>query len=1701
MRRVRRAAAWTGGAVLLTLVGLWGALAFPPSARWLAARALSAPVAAASVRAEVGSARLWRLGSLRLGDVRFIREDGSLLASVDSVWATYRRAPLFRRRLSLPVLRLVSPKVDVRKLDGAWEAASLASDPSAEEPDSVAPSSPWTLDMDRIVVRGGAVEVSSDGEGMGRVDSLAVQASSLVVGSAFSVGIDSLSFTATSPGAPGTLEAALRGAIGDGSIRLDTLSLSSPSSRVSARASLPWSGENPLDLRRPPQIELEVDAPRILLGDLGFLGADLNPSSTLSASAGVDNPSPGETAATARVEFGDGGRAELTALLRGGAPALGAPPVPLVLTGTAAIDGLDPSYVVTDAPAGDVTVFGEVNVDLVPPDDSVSRTAMSGDVFLEVEESVLGSVRLKPGRLDVVMGASETGFDYRGALVSTAQDLEAEIETRGAIRWGAPAAYRGEARLVLSGLTPEPVTLLAEADARGSDPDSLSGTLTLEARRQELFGRPLEARLAYRPESGAGPWSISLAYGPGTVDGDGSLALGPVPHLTIARLAADSLDWGPWVRDSLPSYVSAVVDGELRGTPGPLLTGSAEVRVASWSVRGRPLPPASASVRIDDGTVRTDAATTGTAPSWSLSASATPFETPPAVTVHRAEVRGLDPASLMGDSTMTGSINGRLAGRLRGPDLATGIGYLEITLDSSQVAAQPLTAGAGSFELSGGILAGRLSVEYPDGDISGAVLARFGEGGRNELQVSGTTFRGLDLGRFTADAPFTTSLTGELEGSLIQDPAGPATGEASLRLASSTVNASEIESGTVVARLAEGRIEAEGGFGLGGGGAVELSVSAALDAGQISSGRAQASFELPELGALLGTESPASIHGEFEVASSDAAAEEWTFQGSAWSGRWENLSLDTLALAGQMSRSVVEVDTLLASGNAFEARGGGLIALDATAPPTASFRLNAELTDALPLASLIDAEVLEIGTASAELRVGRRGDDVVLEGQLDANAILVDELRVVGLSGDWFVAGASARQVDTARVTVGIGRIVASSELEIASTDAQLHYDGDRIVVEAQAGLDEARDGELRAIVDPISRGRRFEVERFRFSIDQDQWLLEDGFDVDWSDGFRVGEASLVAGDQRIAFGGRIHATEPDSFTFRTQGFRVGTISDLLGFPRLEATLTSDLALSGSLSEPEWTFEADADVQRRGQDRGSVNMGLSYGGDRLEADVTLRDRTNQAVTLSGFVPVDLDFTDPSDIVREASGDADLQIQADSFDLQWFSPFVDAELVSGLGGIISADARIGGRTVDPVLSGRARVTEAGVTLVQLGTTYSGINADLLLDGRTVQIQQASLSDGNGSARLTGNLSLESLGLGRFDLTASLDEFLVVSNALSRARTSGEIRLRGTTDAPHVEGSVEVVSADVYLTGQGSAANGRQVEEVELTAEDLATLREVFGYSPPEDRTDVNALVSALSANLDIVVGRDSWLRQRMNPEMAVQMSGELTVEKAADSLPRVVGTISPVAGRSYVEQWGRRFQMESGQVVFRGPPLTPEVQLSARYAIPSRDNPGASEVVIQLDVEGRPDSLRLILSSTPSMDNADIVSYIATGRPAAQSLSGSGETPNVTDVGVELAAERLTSAIEGLAADAIGLDVVEIRREGTGDAVLVAGRYVSPRLYIGFQQPVSFGSGEGPARESTGQRAEIEYEAFRWLLLNLEGGRSDVEFFFRTRYGY
>ena len=171
-------------------------------------------------------------------------------------------------------------------------------------------------------------------------------------------------------------------------------------------------------------------------------------------------------------------------------------------------------------------------------------------------------------------------------------------------------------------------------------------------------------------------------------------------------------------------------------------------------------------------------------------------------------------------------------------------------------------------------------------------------------------------------------------------------------------------------------------------------------------------------------------------------------------------------------------------------------------------------------------------------------------------------------------------------------------------------------------------------------------------------------------------------------------------------------------------------------------------------------------------------------------------------------------------------------------------------------------------------------------------------------------------------------------------------------------------------------------------------------------------------------------------------------------------------------------------------------IQAEYEVPSRTNPGENEVVIELGVGGTPDGLRFLLSSDPPMDDRDIISYIATGAPTGEAGDAAGAAV------AEVAFAKASGALGGAAQEAVGLDVMEIRFDGLRGATIIAGRYLSPEFYVGFKQPVDFTrESDESSSSSTQSELELEYEAYRWLLLNLQGGRDGFRFFFRSRYGY
>jgi translocation and assembly module TamB len=307
-------------------------------------------------------------------------------------------------------------------------------------------------------------------------------------------------------------------------------------------------------------------------------------------------------------------------------------------------------------------------------------------------------------------------------------------------------------------------------------------------------------------------------------------------------------------------------------------------------------------------------------------------------------------------------------------------------------------------------------------------------------------------------------------------------------------------------------------------------------------------------------------------------------------------------------------------------------------------------------------------------------------------------------------------------------------------------------------------------------------------------------------------------------------------------------------------------------------------------------------------------------------------------------------------------------------------------------------------------------------------------------------------------------------------------------------MELIDTDIFAdaAGTGGAAPAT------LTKEDYRMLDVYFGYQPTRAERIADPL-DTWALELRVKLGANTWLRRQAQPSLAIHLDGGVDIRKTPGDSIQIFGTVEALPERSYFAQFGRRFDVTSGRVTFRGPMMDWKADFKARYTVPSVQDATVPEVVITIGVTGGMNDLALTLGGEPAMETADVLSYLATGRPAANAAEFGGGG-SVGALGESLAAGQLASIIEGAAKKSVGLDVIEIRQSGFKGATVVAGRYVSPRLFVGFEQPLTLQHEENNQSRTVARETEVqlEYQAYRWLMASLQGGQSNFQMFFRVR---
>jgi autotransporter translocation and assembly factor TamB len=351
------------------------------------------------------------------------------------------------------------------------------------------------------------------------------------------------------------------------------------------------------------------------------------------------------------------------------------------------------------------------------------------------------------------------------------------------------------------------------------------------------------------------------------------------------------------------------------------------------------------------------------------------------------------------------------------------------------------------------------------------------------------------------------------------------------------------------------------------------------------------------------------------------------------------------------------------------------------------------------------------------------------------------------------------------------------------------------------------------------------------------------------------------------------------------------------------------------------------------------------------------------------------------------------------------------------------------------------------------------------------------------------SIPSLDITKMTLggCVGLRDYAALAKKEMQGRFDGELTLGGTLDRPQVQGKVSVVEAMF-----APRLTDKSVRSIE-TPLDVTLVRGAPG--PPEVRAEKNPFKTGLKIDVEVVIPKDST---RLEPSF-VQLYGEirallyptgsLRIRTAGGEIG-IIGTIEVPRERVYL--FGRNFVVDrDSRAVFTGDMTAdPQLFFTARHNIEHVDLSSIgltttrdSEVVVR--ITGSANEPRLRFSSTPAMDETNILSVIALGIPA-----GAGQ-----EVGAAVQAQLFT-AVMGMATlqfardfqRRLALDVLRIEAQSAdiGESRVIVGKHLAENLMLNYY--LDLGSSEG---EDQNQWA-LEYRLARYLsLLGRAGDSGDV----------
>lgn len=704
----------------------------------------------------------------------------------------------------------------------------------------------------------------------------------------------------------------------------------------------------------------------------------------------------------------------------------------------------------------------------------------------------------------------------------------------------------------------------------------------------------------------------------------------------------------------------------------------------------------------------------------------------------------------------------------------------------------------------------------------------------------------------------------------------------------------------------------------------------------------------------------------------------------------------------------------------------------------------------MPLGGRLDlqAKLAEQRGQSVELTVNAEGlatgggSGRIAVGHLSANARIADALGAPSGSG----------QATLASVTGGFGNIAKASLNLDSAGPGRFGFRADASG-NLHAPLTVAMNGT--ASITPRTGAFDLQLARLNGTIGAEKFQLTRALTLSaHGNDLAMSGLDLTLGRGQIS-GDASRRGGALSLQVKAHDLDLAALGHLAGQSGAGGTLGLDASVSGTLGSPQGRFSVTGRNLRFAlpkQRLPTLGLDLSgtWNGRELGFNGHVSGLKGDALTITGEAPLVLTQS-PFGVSVPPQGRLALRLQGagEIGNIADLLPLGE-DTVSGH---FALDGGVTGTLAAPAASGHLTITDGRYANFATGAVLSHLRVDVSGDRDRVTVREFSAND-TGSGTISGRGSVVLAGAApAADVTVTLNNFRMLGRDEVVLTGSGNVLISGSLAAPKVTAQLTTGQGDLRIPDSlPPSVTKLQVVEINSRAPPKRPPPRgaARGGAPPPGPTNVSP--PAVAAALDIKISLPGQVFVRGHG-LDSEWRGKLAITGASDA-PQIRGSLEAVRGTFDI--LGKTFKVTRGVISFDGAKtIDPTLDIVTEVA--------AGDIVAQVLVTGSASAPKIAMSSSPTMPQEQILSYVLFNRTTTQITAAEG-------IQVAQAAATLSGGGSGMLdklRGGLGLDRLMLGSSQTGNASsslnpaaggsnatgtsVSGGKYVAEGVYVGATQ--------------------------------------------------